>query len=353
MAEIRPLTSIRGLAALWVFLHHLAPELPGSLHFLTRALALDRGYLAVDLFFVLSGFVLALTYHDMFGQEQRAATCRLFLLHRFARVLPLNLVVVAIVAILVWRSQAAPEPFAQARYPTVLLANLLLIQDWGFALSIVKPAWSVSVEMAIYFIFPILLWLARSRTWAIPALIGAALLFWLTRIGHGEVDRGFVPTDFMGLVASDFVRGLTGFYFGLLCFRGFQVPAVRAFAGRAELAIAVVFLALLAWSPSDLAPILCGPLLVLALAVQRGWFSSLLRTPPLHYLGTISYSIYLTHVCLIAAMKSMFGPFSVLQAGLTIALTLLVSIAAYHGIERPARLWVRRLGSPDRGGVAR
>ena len=305
------------------------------------------GYLAVDIFFVLSGFVLALTYRDMFGGRKLALAYRTFLTYRIARVLPLNLAIVGTVAALVWifSSWDFPEPFAQARHPGIVLANLLLIQDWGASASVVKPAWSLSVEMAIYFVFPFLLWLAWGRAWAIPALIGSALLFWLARLGQGEVDRGFLADNFMALVGGDFVRGLTGFYFGLLCFRALQAPAVKALAGRAELVVVIVFLALVAWSPSDFAPILFCPPLVLALAADHGLVSRLLHARPLHYLGTISYSIYLTHYCIITAARSLLGPFDAPQVGLTIALTLLTSIAAYHLIERPARRWIRSVAS--------
>jgi peptidoglycan/LPS O-acetylase OafA/YrhL len=350
MEEIRPLTSVRGVAALWVFLYHLAIALPKSPRFLTGAVLLGRGYLAVDLFFVLSGFVLALTYREMFQRSALATAYPDFLIRRIARIMPLNIAIVAAIAALVWLfpPQDPNEAFAQARHPGVLLANLLLIQDWGVAGSVVKPAWSVSVELAIYCIFPILLRLAWSRCWALPALAGSALLFWLSRMGQGQIDRGFLADSFMGLAGGDFVRGLTGFYFGLLCFRAFQVPRWKAFAGRAALPVVVLFFALLTWSPGDLAPVLLCPALVLALAGNRGLLGRLLNARPLHYLGTISYSIYLTHYCVISAVSLLLGPLDIASGGLTILLTMLVSIAGYHLIERPARRWVRRLGSRAR-----
>ena len=75
MKEIRALTSLRGVAAIWVFLFHLDSERPLFPHQLRDWLPVGRGYIAVDLFFVLSGFVLALTYRESFLARPPAHPC--------------------------------------------------------------------------------------------------------------------------------------------------------------------------------------------------------------------------------------------------------------------------------------
>ncbi|MFC7542487.1 acyltransferase family protein [Siccirubricoccus deserti] len=87
---IRALTSIRGLAAWWVVLYHVRELLPPTMPPMLHA-ALAHGYLAVDLFFMLSGFVISLDYSTQFARLD-AGQVRRFLLLRLGRIYPLHLV---------------------------------------------------------------------------------------------------------------------------------------------------------------------------------------------------------------------------------------------------------------------
>jgi peptidoglycan/LPS O-acetylase OafA/YrhL len=297
-------------------------------------LAIGRGYLAVDLFFVLSGFVLALTHRDIFVSRPLARAWPDFLLRRVARVMPLNAVIVAVIAGIVWLAPAvAGGNFAAARDPGVVLANLLLIQDWGIAPSIDKPAWSVSVEMLVYLAYPLLIAVAWSRRfWWLPALAGIAGLAWLTQTGARTLSQG--------LVAGDIIRGFAGFLFGLLAFRAFATGRLPTWVGRLDLAVFAAFWAAVLFSPNDLAAVLLCPALILALALETGPLARLLGAAPLHYLGTISYSIYLVHYCVLGALNLLPPMPPWLYGMVTLALTLAIAAATYHGIERPARRWI-------------
>src|SRR3954454_5117621 len=131
IAELLPLTAIRGLAAWWVVLFHLrfllAPWIPAA-----ALAALARGNLAVDLFFILSGFVMALNYGERIGAGGAAAYGD-FLFRRFARIYPLHLLILL---------GFAAYAVAAVRFGTVRLADqswgyfvqsLFLVQNWGFA----------------------------------------------------------------------------------------------------------------------------------------------------------------------------------------------------------------------------
>src|SRR3954454_8569619 len=85
---ITPLTSIRGIAAWWVVVYHFREALPGGVPTAFVAFA-SQGYLAVDLFFVLSGFVIAFNYFDDF-QEFRFSKYISFLGLRISRIYPLH-----------------------------------------------------------------------------------------------------------------------------------------------------------------------------------------------------------------------------------------------------------------------
>src|ERR1700709_576806 len=157
MKEVRALTSLRGVAAMWVFLFHLDLKRPMFPPGLLAWVPIGRGYIAVDLFFILSGFVMALSYRDSFLPQPLAVAYPAFLMRRVARIMPLNAVVVIVLALAVWLGGRAGDTFVTARNPWAVVANLLLVQDWGLYRSIDKPAWSVSVEMAVYLTYPALL----------------------------------------------------------------------------------------------------------------------------------------------------------------------------------------------------
>ena len=107
--EIRALTGVRGMAACLVAIYHFSPTkdmAPGPLHN-----SVGRGYLWVDLFFVLSGFVIALNYGHLFASGFSRTAFATFLTRRVARIYPLYLAV--LVAGLVWgwrRRTASTKP---------------------------------------------------------------------------------------------------------------------------------------------------------------------------------------------------------------------------------------------------
>jgi peptidoglycan/LPS O-acetylase OafA/YrhL len=336
MREIRALTSLRGVAALWVFLFHLDVERPLPQAF-RAALAVDRGYVAVDLFFVLSGFVLALTHRDMFRTQRFQVAYPDFLRRRVARVMPLNWAIIVVIVLSVRLSPLqAADSFAAARDPGAAIANFFLVQDWGFAPSIDKPSWSVSIEMAVYLAFPLLVALAWSRRAWFPAMLaGAAALCWLSMTGHGVVSQG--------LLVGDFIRGFAGFMFGLLCFRAVSGSMLPPTLGRFDLAVLTIFWASLLLSPIDLPPILICPAIVLTLAFERGPLARFLSLGPLHYLGQLSYSIYLVHYCVLGGLNLLPIGSGALYGGIALGLTLAISACTYRWIEAPAR---RLLSAP-------
>jgi peptidoglycan/LPS O-acetylase OafA/YrhL len=335
MKEVRALTSLRGVAAMWVFLFHLGTKRPMFPHGLLAWVPIGRGYIAVDLFFILSGFVMALTYRDSFLTRPFAVAYPDFLMRRVARVMPLNAVIVVILALAVWLGGRAGDTFAVAQNPWAVITNLFLVQDWGLFRSIDKPSWSVSVEMAVYLAYPALLVLAWSRRWWLAGVVASvAALFWLASVGQGSVSQG--------LLAGDFIRGFAGFTFGLLCCRVFRGSGLPLSAGMLDLAILAIFWAALIVFPADLPAILVCPFLILFLAYETGLFARFLHLGPLHYLGQISYSIYLVHYAVLGGLNLLPIGSNGVYFMAAVLLTLAISATTYHGIERPARRWIAR-----------
>lgn len=340
--ELRPLTSIRGLFAWAVVLYHLRLACLGWLP-LPVVHVLAKGYLAVDVFFLLSGFVIWLNYADRLRGRRAAAD---FLVRRFARVWPLHAAMLAFagcLALLLVATGRQAWNFPLAELPL----HLLLVQNWGFtgALDWNDPAWSISCEAAAYLLLPLAVLLLPRRR------LPTALLVLAAAVPLG-VLAGILHACGYGTLGVDIVR------FGLLrCLTEFACGTVlcalwRRWRGdaRAEVGCAIVgLLALVAWA-LGLAEAIAFPLaaaallLALALGAERARHPLAGRT--LHWLGEISYATYLSHFLLFFAVKLAFvrdehdaSPWVI--AGYLL-LVLAASAALYHGVERPAQRWVLR-----------
>src|ERR1051326_8086781 len=158
-AEIRALTGLRGVAALLVALYHINPNWIAPT---ATGRFVGKGYLWVDLFFVLSGFLLAMNYARLFAGGWSLGAWLDFLLHRVARIYPLY--VAMVLASLAYslalyggvHAAAAPPPALTLSEPARdVAANLLMVQSWGVGKSIDGVAWSLSPEGAAYLMFPL------------------------------------------------------------------------------------------------------------------------------------------------------------------------------------------------------
>ncbi|WP_245844189.1 acyltransferase family protein [Sphingomonas spermidinifaciens] len=348
--ELRALTGARGIAAWLVVFYHLRQSLPPVPAWVMAVL--DKGYLAVDFFFVLSGFVIALSWGARFDRERWQAA-PLFLRRRFARVWPLHAVVLTGgvgLALLLWvtgRHDPVTYPFVD------LPIHYLLIQNWGFAyLAWNEPAWSISAESFAYLMFPALVFalrLERRRTATLLLLSGGLIALQAGVFAvRGVWTLGqFIPQ--LGLI-----RCVTGFTLGMLVFRLFARRGRHpALAGSATAVVA----ATLALGFAGLAETLVAPTgfaaLVLLLALTAGRRNNPLETAVLHRLGEWSYATYLAHFLMWKAFKLAFvhapGPVEWPLIALYAAMVLLASALLYHFVELPAQAWInrpRRTGTP-------
>ena len=179
-ADLPALTGIRGVAAWFVVLYHVRLGAAWALPPPAVAI-LGKGYLAVDLFFMLSGFVLWLNYADRLrpGGIGEAAT---FIARRIARIWPLHLFMLAGAVAFVLAVAAAGRP-ASDHYPWgELPLHLALMQNWGLtdALTWNDPAWSISCEFAAYLLFPLLTLATDWRRFGTAALCALLVLLAVT-----------------------------------------------------------------------------------------------------------------------------------------------------------------------------
>lgn len=337
------LTGIRGIAAWGVVLYHIRLSLTSILPQPVIE-ALGKGYLAVDLFFILSGFVIWYNYAARLrtgGWHE----VRQFLWRRFARVWPLHGAILAVFVVfagLLWATGRDTSGYPLAELPL----HVLLVQNWGFTPDLAwnHPAWSISTELVAYLLFPLLVFAARWErlpSWALLALAaglagGLYLLFAMT--GRTTLGADIAQTGLW--------RCLAGFAMGMiLCLLWQRWRDRRTGATLATLACAVIVAVALAfdlpetaWVP---AAFFAG---LLALALGRGALARLLGGKALTWLGEVSYSTYLVHFLLFILYKIAFVDAS-LQLGWTglvgfLGLVLAASAALYYGLEKPAQRWL-------------
>ncbi|NML06012.1 acyltransferase [Sphingomonas sp. G-3-2-10] len=355
MNELRALTSVRGIAAWLVVLYHIRLSIDGLP---APALAFfAKGYLAVDFFFLLSGFVIWLSYADRIRDGGLAAIPE-FLKRRIARIWPLHIFVLAggvALALLLAATgrEAAHFPFAE------LPLHVVLLQNWGFTdtLSWNDPAWSISCELGAYLVFPFLAFAVdwrRVPTLAILAAIAALLvLIHALFAAHNATTLGqLIPQLGLLRCVLEFAAG-TAICALWLRWRDQWVEPAAISVTLAAILFAAWIAGLL---PETLAVPAAFAAALLALALTAGRKGNPLEAGPLHYLGEISYATYLGHYLLWFAFKLVFVSDAHAVGwpliALYLALVLATSIALYHGVERPAQRWINAIKLPRPSGTS-
>jgi peptidoglycan/LPS O-acetylase OafA/YrhL len=350
--EIKALTSLRGIAAMMVVMQHFSATAERHAAVSIPSLV-PHGYMAVDLFFVLSGFIMAYTYAADFALRGVRAMPS-FLLKRAARILPLNTVVVCgivVAGMLSVRLLGSNIFYVSTDLPVDIICNLLLLQGLDIGLNLNGPSWSISTEFAAYLLFPALLALAFSRHRVVGAgtvvICFAALV--VTATGHSRLGLN------VGSVGGELTLCFAQFVLGLFIFRVTRIPAVRTRLGNDWPAWLVA-----GWTAAalllriDLLAAIGFPLVVAALACNRGRVAELMATPVVYFLGEVSFSIYLVHdACrpvALAVLRSLhpvpLGAFPALGFALMASLAVVpLAWVAYVTVERPGRRVIRRLAA--------
>jgi peptidoglycan/LPS O-acetylase OafA/YrhL len=334
--RVPSLDGLRGIAALAVMAFHF------NLFFLPQAglstivPLVNRAYLAVDLFFLLSGFVMAHVYGRQLAAN-REAHWRRFALARFARLYPLFAIATLAVVVIVALYQVPADGVSFSGRSLALEA--LMLQQWCSGLSWDYPSWSISTEAEAYtfFIFfaGILLAGKSPRLMIICCILVLAVL---------SARNGGSINYFAGVDAL--LRTLAGFCLGVLVYRYYLsiTEDKRKWSGI----LAVLFLCLWALSRMDFIAICGFAFIIIYCSHSTTLLAILLETSPLVTLGNWSYSVYLWHVPVYLAVMVGFAanhhPVSQLDppsARLLLLATMLavVGLASIHYryVEMPIR----------------
>ncbi len=346
--DLRSLTTLRFLAALWVVLFAAWPHL--DVGFVPTAVT--KGYLGVEVFFVLSGFILSHVYLEAAGSGE-GFSYRGFLWARIARVYPLHLVTLAGMIALGAGATIAGLAVSDSLLDwRSLPAHLSLTHAWGLAASAAfnHPSWSISAEWFAYLSFPAFAWAAwrmRARpVLATAAAAGAALVLYAV----------FEPVAGFSLTEATFrwgaLRIVPCFALGCalyLVHRRAPVPH----AGWLAAASAAGLLACASLALWDPLVVLCAGGLILGLGGLDNARAGVLASKAAVYLGEISYSVYMVCAPVLllgvnVAARLTGADDKRLHVIVWLAVLALIPVAAaatYHLVERPARKALRAIAA--------
>jgi peptidoglycan/LPS O-acetylase OafA/YrhL len=301
------------------------------------------GYLAVQTFFILSGFVLARSYAKASWTRNDLWK---YAAARFARIYPVYLVSLVVVAPFIF--QAMLKPGKSTAIKAGLLLNYgLVLQGWtgGLGVGWNTPAWSLSCEFFFYLFFPLLLiGLRKANRLTVAAALVAALVTPVL-MAHSNVPWQWKPVHHL----ADFAAGVAAsrlfeFLRPAMIRRGqwLYLPALAAGV------LLIIYPRIMDGTYGDLNTGL-RPLNVAALlgfALSGGILARVLSTAAAEYLGKISYSMYILHVPVLwwYGYWAVHGPLH-MSPGVAAAVYLLLVTAlaslAFEWVEMPANRWIR------------
>ena len=308
----------------------------------------EGGYFGVDVFFVLSGFLITQLLVDEYDSQGQIDLGRFYLrrLLRLAPALALMLTAYLTIGPIIW-----PHYPLWSHIRDAALAGLYL-SDYGRALwgypIILQHTWSLSVEEHFYLVWPLAaLLLARcAPRWRMAGLFGIYLLSTTWRISEYE-SSGWVATYFR---ADTRLSGLIcGALLAICLPRMGKISETTANAvGVFACSVLGLCLSLGFWrAPSslvwvaNLAEIAAAGLLIAA-SVQNSWLSKILSAPPLVGIGIISYGIYLWHYPAAVFFRGQLPWYQTLPIVLIFAFAM--ALASYLTVERPLQRYRRTLG---------
>jgi peptidoglycan/LPS O-acetylase OafA/YrhL len=364
--DIPALTGLRAIAAGWVVLFHVqmftSPYLD-QLPLLRPLIA--SGWTGVELFFVLSGFVITLTYGSRMGSRPRMGQSLKFLANRVARVWPAWAFVTVLAGAWVWVLRRGGwnadiiTAHPDADIPS-MAGQLAMTQMWGRvdhdAASFVMPGWSISAEWTAYLLFPlaiIAVWqLRRLPVWLLLVLAVAAM----APLSYEAFTSG--TPDYQQNWA---LRIACGFTAGMLTALAVRRVRITERVESIALTVLVCTIGLVAtgatWAlwrrgtdyASDYSAVIvvAFPVLVAALALTTRGPARWLASRPLVYGGKISYCLYLVHFLLLDMVitvwwqrpeeRGQLTPGLALAMPAVVLACLLLSAALHHGVEEPGR----------------
>ncbi len=344
-AEFRPdIQALRALAVAVVVLYHA--DIPG----------VHGGFLGVDVFFVVSGFVIT---NVLLRERASRGTTSIpgFYARRIRRILPAATVVLiaTVFATYHWLSFIAGAANADdAKYVAIFVGNFHFASIGTNYFTAHEPPstlqqyWSLGVEEQFYVVWPVL-FLVLTRPWkafspvmrlitALSAIVVASLVWCIIETPQNEIWAFFSPLTHAWELALGALLAVIGPH---LRGRSPRWGLTMAYIGLGAILLCTWFYSSSTlWPGSAVIIPVAGTALTIAGGSLRGpdSFGRLVRFSPVQWLGNISYSLYLVHWPVLAiAMQYAISPLPLHSEFLLVALSVALSAVLYYSIENPVR----------------
>lgn len=351
---IYPLTSLRFFFAMMVFMHHLGflfTDESGKINWWYQQVFAE-GYIGVNFFFILSGFILAYNYQDKI--RHGLTSKKDFIVARIARIYPLHLLTLILaIPLMLKKLWIGNKLFWGIKFLTNLTLTHSFIPVSSVYLAFNRPAWSISDEFFFYLLFPLLIGSIGKRLttnfksiyWMLLSLSIIPLLMLITpdSLHHAlfYVNPVFRFADFfLGILLYNIFIKIqaqqTSWNFHLL--ESFSLLLLLLFFVAHAFIPAVFRYSVYYWLPMSA--------VILIFAFQKGVFSRVLSHPSIVFLGEISFGFYMFHHLILDYFQLANAQYFHLENGfvrflLFFSLTLLVSYWSYYFFEKPANQWVK------------
>lgn len=309
----------------------------------------DYKSLAVQFFWLISGFVFMITY----GHQGRSINARQFFAHRFARLYPLHfvtLIFVAVVQFIALQKLGSWQVYGN-NDASHFIAQLFMASNWLNAkdASFNAPIWSVSVEVLVYGLFVLVLY--RFGSGIVRMALAATMLFVVERFTYSLL-AWCGALFFIGVLIAQLEPMLRARV-------GNRTTIAVAAAGVASSSLVIWFIAAAGFGghEASLLAYFFMPAVLLMLAALDVGTRPLHRS--FHWIGAITYSVYLLHMPLIITLKTLmpaiFADRDILRSGWTLAAyvvaVVMLSILSHRYFELPTQRWLRSRLSPRKAGI--
>ena len=343
--EIKSLTGLRGIAALYVATYHFFEPFDKGLQFYVLNF-IRHGYISVDMFFILSGFVITLSSKKLFDISTNSSNYLLFIKRRIARIYPIYLIVTIIAFALLFKFKGIE----------IFFMNIFLLQIFTPLDYIIESSWSLSVEWLAYLIFPFLLSIVYrypQKKWTIICVFTSFCILLFISLNNSNFLNGFRalpelngPLDrFMGI--SAILRCFSEYIFGIAIFKIYEKYKhnYSKYFNYIAIICSLSLIILLSLPNTDLLIVFLFGILILSLSTDQGIVANFFSSPILYFLGEISYSLYLIHPVLLRVDRFVYKKLLInneVYIGSTFFISIiLISYLSYRFIEVPSRDFFR------------